>query len=721
MNIESDSTFISNNGYFKIETSGVYKFSKDGYISKRIKLNLKKTYTIILQKVPDLLNEIVINANHLPTKLKSSTTSTALVTTKAIERSNNINVNEALNRVSGIFMQTGALNTNRITIRGVGSRNLFGTSKIRAYFKDIPLTNGSGETSLEDFELGAISRMEITKGATSSIYGSGLGGVMQLIPKSASLNDFSIVNETTIGSFGLFKNLSQFNYGDSKHNLKLVYSHTNSDGYRDNNNYKRNSLTLNTTYKINKKNELSIFGAFSGLKAFIPSSLSETNFRNNPKAAAFTWAASKGFEDTKRNILGVSFQHKFNIKLKQTTSIFTSYRDSYEPRPFNILDESVFGYGVRHRYIGNFNINDKVVKWTSGIEFFKDNYKYKTLENLYQDFPEANGSVQGNTLSNFKEERQYYNLFFEGRYDISQNTDVVLGINYNKTQYNLEDKFPVSTNNPNQSGSFTFKGILSPKLGMLYRLNTTSNIYANISHGFSPLSLQETLLPNGQINNNLNPETGWNFELGMKGSTLEKCFEYNISVYRLAIKNLLVARRTAEDEFIGVNAGKTHHDGLEADINYNFVNTAKTQLSIFSSCTLNLYKFKSFIDDNNDFSGNDLTGVPSHILNLGLDFNTSSGLYGNINIQNVGEMPITDSNTIYSEAYTISNFKIGYKKILIPQLTIHTYFGINNIFDTTYASQLLINARSFGGNAPRYFYPGNPVNYYTALALNYSF
>ncbi|WP_165453914.1 TonB-dependent receptor family protein [Hyunsoonleella flava] len=719
--IKNDSTFVSVSGYFIINSSGFYSFSKEGYISKKIKLNIKQAYTIALKKRPALLNEVVVNASHLPTRLKLSSTSTALISTKVIERGNNININEALNRIPGIFMQTGALNTNRITIRGVGSRNLFGTAKIRAYFKDIPLTNGSGETSLEDFELGAISRIEITKGATSSIYGAGLGGVIQLIPKKAISNDLSIENETTIGSFGLIKNLSQFNYGDSKHNVKLVYSNTDSDGYRDNNQYSRQSVTLSTTHKINTKNELSFFGVFSDLKAFIPSALNESDFRNKPKSAAFTWAQSKGFEDTKRSILGVSLHHKFNNNLSQNTSVFTSFRNSYETRPFNILDESVFGYGVRHRLVGNFAIKDRMVKWTSGIEFFRDNYDYQTFENRYRDFPEGTGSVQGVALSNFKEERQYYNLFFEGRYNISSKTDVVLGLNYNKTNYNLEDEFPTSTSNPDQSGSFSFNGIFSPKLGVLYRLNKNSNIYSNISHGFSPLSLQETLLPDGQINNSLNAETGWNFELGARGVALKNRLQYNISIYRLAIKNLLVARRTAQDEFIGVNAGKTHHDGLEVDLQYNIINSNKTQLSAFGSYSLHLYKFKNFVDDTNDFSGNDLTGVPSHILNLGLDFNADFGLYGNLNIQKVGEMPITDSNSFYSESYTITNFKLGYQKTLYSQLNTNVFFGINNIFDAKYASQILINASSFGGNAPRYFYPGNPVNYYAAVALNYSF
>ena len=60
-------------------------------------------------------------------------------------------------------------------------------------------------------------------------------------------------------------------------------------------------------------------------------------------------------------------------------------------------------------------------------------------------------------------------------------------------------------------------------------------------------------------------------------------------------------------------------------------------------------------------------------------------------------------------------------KNLNKKLILNVFFGINNIFDEVYASQILINAAGFGGNAPRYFYPGNPINYFSGINLQYTF
>ena len=197
--------------------------------------------------------------------------------------------------------------------------------------------------------------------------------------------------------------------------------------------------------------------------------------------------------------------------------------------------------------------------------------------------------------------------------------------------------------------------------------------------------------------------------------------QYQVAIYRLNIKNLLVSRRTALDEFIGINAGETQHDGLELSLNYKVLETDGFMINSFMNYTLNNFIFKEFIDDSNNFSGNDLTGVPSDIFNAGINFNSTLGFYGNINFQYVGSMPITDSNSFFSDDYKLINLKFGYEKKLNKKLILNVFFGINNIFDEVYASQILINASGFGGNAPRYFYPGNPINYFSGINLKYTF
>ncbi|WP_298500029.1 TonB-dependent receptor [uncultured Algibacter sp.] len=721
-NIDTKKSTTSNlDGSFKVSEPGDYLFKKNGYSIKLIKLNFGKLHIIQLNINPSELNEIIVNANQIPKKLIKETASISIITLNDIKRFNNIDFSKVLNRTPGVFMQNGALNTNRITIRGIGSRNLFGTSKIRAYFNDIPLTNGSGETNIEDFELASISRFEINKGAASSIYGAGLGGIINLKAQKAHLNQTELNTELSFGSFGLTKGIINMNHGTSKNSYRAIYSNTHSDSYRENNNYNRQTFTFNTNHFIDIKNDVSILASYVDLKAFIPSSINKTDYLNNPKKAAFTWKQAQGYEDSKRGILGLSWNHEFKTNFKLATSLFTSFRNGYEPRPFNVLEENLFAFGFRTRILGHSKLFNKKLTYTFGGELFRDSYKYETFENLYENNLNSNGSIKGDKLSNFKEKRNYFNVFTETNYEVSNKTTVSLGLNLNKTAYKLVDNFVFSDENPDQSGRFNYKSIISPKLGASHLLTKNLSVFTSISHGFSPISLNETLLPNGQINTSLKPETGWNFELGSRGTILKNKLHFNVLVYRLNIKNLLVSRRTAQDEFIGINAGNTQHDGFEIALNYDWIKKENTTVNTFLNYTLNNFIFKEFIDNTNNYSGNDLTGVPNQIFNAGIDFKFAFNLYGNINHQYVGSMPITDNNNLYTNSYNLTNFKIGYLINLNKTLKLNIYFGLNNVLNEKYASQILINASGFNGNAPRYYYPGNPVNYYSGINFNYNF
>ncbi|WP_136480079.1 TonB-dependent receptor family protein [Cognatitamlana onchidii] len=716
-----DTTFTNYNGSFTTATPGKYVFKKDGYILKHQNINDSKLQIVELQKNPAQLNEVIVNSNQIPTKLKKSVNSLSLISAYDIDLGNNVDMPQTLNRASGIFMQTGALNTNRITIRGIGSRNLFGTAKLRAYFKDIPLTNGSGETSIEDFELGAISKFEIIKGAGSTAYGAGLGGTIHITPKNGQFNMAKAASELSAGSFGLLKGLLSFNYGSKKEDISTIYSITHSDGYRENNNYDRQTFTFSSNHFINGSNQISLLFSYVDLKAFIPSSLNEDDYRNNPQSAAFSWKNAKGHEDFKRGIIGLSWEHDYSFKTKQVTSLFSSLRDAYEARPFNILEENTRALGLRTKIASKFNLFENTLNYVVGFEIFNDQYKHQTFQNLYQDFPPGTGSVKGDALSNYKEQRSYYNFFLDSNYAISAKTTLVFGINMNQTFFSLEDRFPATSENPDQSGDFKFNIIASPKFGVSYEITDKLSIYSNVSHGFSPISLEETLLPNGLINNNIKPETGWNYELGTRGTLINNKLNFQASIFRMDVKNLLVPRRTDLDEFIGINAGRTQHDGLELNMNYNIINTSTVTLDSFLSYTLNAFSFKEFIDDDADYSGNDLTGVPAEVFNIGFVCESREGVYANVTHQYVGQIPITDSNNIYTKSYSLTNCKLGFKRILNKSININVFLGINNIFDEAYASQVLINASSFGGNAPRYYYPGNPVNYYGGINLGLKF
>ena len=681
-----------------------------GYDELRFVPNENLNY-INIQLTPSVvqLNEVMVAGSNLNRKLIDEPGAVSVITPKELQRDNDLVITPGLNRIPGVYMHSGALNTNRITIRGIGSRSLFSTNKIKAYINDIPLTTGDGETTIEDIDLQVIDRVEVIKGPNSSIFGAGLGGTINLATTAAGYRHTTAQFGFSAGSYGLQRYTAKALHGDEKKNFALIYNKTHQDGYRENNEYDRESITLLGKVFTEEGNSLNIFANFIALKAFIPSSLDSATFSSNPRAAAFTWKQAQGFEDYNKSNIGISYHLFIDERWSNKTSVFTSFRNAFERRPFNILTESTQALGARTKTTFNHKLAGRSIQWVLGSEYFVDWYDWQTLEN--------DNNLVGSVLSNNRETRFYLNVFSQLDYEIFNNTSVSLGLNFNRTNYKLTDLF--TDDNIDQSGRYRFETILSPRLALLHKLKDNQSIYINVSHGFSPPTLAETLTPDGLINPDIKPEDGYNFELGSRGSMLADKLQYGVSLYTMRIKNLLVARRVGDDQFIGVNAGKTTHDGIEIQLKYALIHQQFHSLYGFANLSFTDYRFDDFVDGENDFSGNELTGTPANIFNFGLDYEMDNGIYTHINGQHIDEVPVNDANTVYASSYFLTNIKAGYRRPFYNRLTLDVYAGINNLFDERYASMVLVNAGSFGGNAPRYFYPGLPRNFYGGVFLSY--
>lgn len=670
-----------------------------------------------LKKDTTALSEVVI-ASPIASTLQKTAAAVAVIRAKELERTDGVILTSILNTVPGVYMQQGALNTNRITIRGIGSRTQYGTNKVKAYYEGIPLTTAEGETTIEDIDLETISRIEIIKGPNSTSFGSGLGGVIQLFSKDILSKESFAKSKTTVGSYGLLQQSFSGGYGTVKSSLFSNYSHLQSDGFRANSAYDRKSFTLHGKQSISDKGSFSFIGNYTRLKAFIASSINETDFKNMPEKAAANWAAAQGYESYDKIVLGLGYQHRLSEKWSFKANVFSNFKDAFEPRPFDILDDKTTSLGLRSTVNFRSKLYSIPFEASLGTEMATELYTFSLFENKYQSQPNQ-GSIEGAEFSSKKQNRNYRNYFLQMDFELTQNLHLETGVALNATQYSLEDTF--KTNTTIEKTDYTFGNVWSPRLGISYELAASKNIYASVSKGFSVPSVAETLTPEGEINTNLKPEVGWIYELGFKGNWLQKRLYTEMAFFSTQINNLLVARRTAEDQFVGVNAGESSHKGVELALNYQLVNTDRIQLTPYFSGTFNNFKFRDFVDGDNDYSGNALTGVPNKQWNAGVDAKTASGFIANASYLNVGSIPMNDSGTKYSESYSLVNIKFGYSLTILKFLKTEISSGINNLGNSKYAASILPNAVGFGKALPHYYYPGNPRNYYAGFSVSYIF
>ena len=692
-----DSEFVSTDeqGKFVIEEEKLpieLSINDFRYYPKNIKVNDTRNIEIELTNRGFILDDITINSSFYPKKLKNSNISTSVLDDIEFRKNEGEFLINSLNQINGIYSHSAGYNTNRITIRGMGSRSPYSTNKIKSYLNNIPLSNGVGEITLEDFGIDILEQVEINKGPNSSIYGSGLGG--NIILKTSKNLDKTVKLKSIYKSYNTYQNSLSFSKRISNLDLLFNFEKIKSDGYRDNNSYDNSRVFGSLNYELNKNYDINLVHFYNSAAALIPSSLSLEGFIDNPSSAAFSWGNVKGGEDYKRSITGLTFNSDKDLYRSNSTIFFKTFSND-ENRPFNYLIEDSKQYGLRH--IGNFKLTTFDLSY--GLEISYENYLFET----WDEFGDPNQSL----ISRQSQERDNYNFFLQLDKTFEKSF-LTLGIGTNNINYNWTDE--IRRNNLEYSS----KSILSPRISYNYSLNNNS-IFANISHGFSSPNIDETLDENGIVNPDIKPESGWNYELGVIGTTKNQIISYSLNLYYMDIRNLLVAQRTSFDTFTGVNAGRTSHPGLETTINIPILISQKVNITSSSNFSKYWYIFKDFNNRGNDYSTNKLTGVPGHTLFSKIKVDLKNYLL-QFSFQNIGEIPMNDANTLFTDSYSLLDLKIS-RRLYLKGMEVNLSSGINNLLDKRYASGVVINARGFGGRDPRYYYPGLPRNYFISLNI----
>jgi len=646
-----------------------------------------------------VLGEIQVTAARYPQSLRSLAAPLQIVTASQLQRIPTGDLSAALASVPGVQLQSGTFQTLKLTLRGIGSRSQYGTNRTRVYIDDIPLTGGDGTSVFDDVELSFLSRAEITKGSYSAWYGSGMGGSLRFVSRNASHKLFSADAGVTAGSFGLLK-LSGIAFTDFKTaKLTAGISRLTGDGYRQNSAFSRSSgLVSGEISSIDVIGKLSYLLMLSDVNAFTPSSVDESTYLNNPSAAAPNWLNVKGYKTYQRILAGLKLDTELNDSWSNILLVTTNTYDQYELRPFNILDDRSVTWSMQETlHYTSDDINVAV-----GVEGLIERYSWQT---------QANATL--NLLKDAQETRRHLNAFASTEWHPVENLSISLAANLNLTEYLLKE-------NPLPGQSFTSNGhygkaIVSPMAGVVYHLNRSVSFYGSAGHGFSNPTVEESLSSDGTMNTLLQPEQGWTFDAGVKSWFVDSRLAFQTSVYTIFLNDLLVTKRPAEDVFFGENGGSSVLKGVEVSLDHQPANWLNYRIS----ASVSNNRFKNFTDEGISFAGNYLPGIPHSQLFSSVDLTLPLQLKLNMALRIGGEQFADDANTVKVQGWKTVDAGLSYETTFGRTLHLRAQLALTNVFNEHYASMVLINAPSFGGRAPRYYYPAMPRNFAFNVGLRW--
>ena len=602
------------------------------------------------------LEEIVVTATKFNLKKENSGKVITKITSEQLKNNTGKTVIEILNTVAGIDVRgvnANATEPRSMNIRGGRSR------QVLVLIDGVPVTDQSAINQEFDLRLLAtnqIESIEILKGASSTLYGSGAAtAVINIILKNASTDSVSGSFETSLGTNNT-ANTSESALSDKNQNVSLngtlgrfnylgSFSITGVDGMsaaKSN----TNSIVENDSYY--SKNGLLKLGYKMNAKLSIDTFLNYDEFEYNFDSGAFS-----------DSDLNTGSQEQFRVGIKPT---------------YEYANAEVY-------LLASVNVVERDIEQFNSFSNTLDTYQFK-----------------GRSL----------HLDLVHKYEFSSNFQLITGLNYQEhsnhsvTPFAVIDKEIANFNTIDPYASFVYisdQG-LSVNLGGRYNIhnvygnqfvydgNTAYNFQMNDDNSIKFLASYSTafiapslyqLYDGFSGNIDLNPESN---------ETIEAGFEYRFKNWFSL--DAVYFKRTETDAIVYDNLTYKYQNG-SSNANGFEVNSKISPLNYLNLTTSYTYIDKNNLEDFNDY-------IPKHKLVATLEVKPSEQSFFSFTYRNVGDRTIFDRYGSFGTAgsdvvlpkYQVMDFMTNYKLL---EDTVTVFAAVTNVFNENYDDILGFSTR----------------------------
>jgi vitamin B12 transporter len=610
------------------------------------------------EKKVEQLEEIVISATKFELKKENTGKVIYKISQKDIQRNAGKSVIELLSNVLGVEIR--GVNSNpgepRSTyIRGGRSRQAL------VLIDGVPLSDPTGIEQSYDLRLlslNQIESIEVLKGASSTLYGSGAGtGVINIILKKASENTVSGVYEVSLGTNSTSKN-STSSLNDKNQNISI-------NGTLD-------------KFKYNAFFNITGTSGFSSAKSTLTIPFEEDTYTSN-----------NGFLK-----LGYEFNTQFRIEtfLNFDAFDYTFDAGAFNDSEINLGNQEQFRIGIRPQ-----------LKYKKGEVFL--NASINSLDRSFESFNSFSGGTNV-----FVYKGTSVNLDLVNKYEFTKNFQLITGINYQKHEnesisdfgnidpdlanFNVVDPyvsavyitdFGLSINaggrlniHSNYGNNFVYDTNLA--FGIVKKEEINLKLISSYSTAFIAPSLYQLFSDYGSTN--LAPETNRTFEFGFE-SKLGQQWGLSAVYYNRVEENKVIFLNLPTPPYgIYANALETIDvSGIEADVTFTISKELTTTVGY------------AFVDKTSD-----IDYIPKNKLTASFVANPIKNLAISTMFKNVGERSLFDAFGSFGEAgkdvilpsYSLLDMNVNYK---VLEGKVLLFGSITNLLNEDYEETIGFNTR----------------------------
>jgi len=493
------------------------------------------------------------------------TPSTAVLTQQDLNRASGLSLENSINTVPGVFMQSrtpwgGA----RITIRGYypstsgNSPNSNGLG-YNVFLNDIPVTDASGATILDDIDYSTLGNVEVIKGPASSQYGSQIGGTVRFTTARPTPNETSLSQQLTSGSYGLLRSNTSFQTATNSSDLVLNYGHQTYDSFRQHSGSLKDYLSATGDYTVSDNQTLSAYFAYNRSFEELAGEIDSADFYARRPVSNAAYLANDSHIQITSFITGLTDNYRLTDDITNKTTVFGTGRTYGQPFAHGFTDANQFTFGARSAfgYSGQWGVVD--VTGTLGGMLERTNISTNGVFIVpAPPYPQRPTSQENYAT--------IASLFTEWNFAMPSQFTLTVGASLNKNEFGIRNMLrsgQVFDSATTQVRSFD--AVIAPRVALTRGFGSNASVYASVSSGYTPPLLSNTIDNTGAVDLSLKPERAVQYEVGAQGSLFANRLNGQVSLFDVENTDKLVSQ-TANSITYTTNAGKQRDRGAEASL-----------------------------------------------------------------------------------------------------------------------------------------------------------
>lgn len=664
-----------------------------------------------------------------------NTPSTSTLTQSDLQRAGGVALQNAINTVPGVFMQTRTpFGGARITLRGYypstsgNSPNSNGLG-YQVFLNDIPVTDATGATVLDDIDYARLGRADIIKGPASSQYGSAIGGTLLLSSVRPVPDRTSLVQQVQSGSYGLLRTTTSFETATSNSDAIIDYGHQEYDSFRPHSGSQKEFV--HATGDVNLGDRQTLSGYFSYNRSFeeLAGEIDSVPYYDRQALSNAAYLANDSHIALTSFMAGVTSSYRFGEHFTNRTTVFSTGRSTNQPFAHGFTDVTQVNGGARSVFGYSGQWGGSAVTGTLGGSLQRSNI---TTNGVFivpaPPYPER-PTAQENWASNGS-------LFTEWSVGLPSQVTATVGASLNANRFAIHNLLRNGQLHDTTTTQVqTFDAMLTPRVMLSKAFGSVASLYASVSTGYTPPLLSNVVTNTGEVVTGLKPERAVQYELGAQGALLSDRLQVQASLFDIENSEKLLTQ-TVNSVTSTVNAGKQRNRGAEITLAARLVDDpAKVITSVrpWASWTWTDATFVDFRSDNNasagtvDYSGNSVPRVPRNMVNVGLDVGSRAGAYLTSTWQHVTRVPVTFDNSTSVRGYDLLGAKLGVQRQISPRWIVDVFAGGDNLLGRANYSFLFVGPNyaglatpTYGGHGDGYIIPGPyTATFYGNVTLRY--